>query len=253
MTDNPFSLQGKTVVITGASSGLGRECALLCSHMGAKIVALGRNEQRLNELIDSLEGEGHGMWAFDLIDLDSIIDLVNDIHGKYGKVDGFVHSAGIEKTAPSKLLSPSDYETLLRVNTISAFELIRQLCQVKHFNQGGSVILIASITALIARNGLTAYSASKGALISGARTLALEYAKRRIRVNTISPGTVKTPLMEQFLSTLSEADLEKRLSGFPLGIGSPTDIANACVYLLSDASKWLTGQNLVIDGGYTIK
>lgn len=253
MIDNPFSLQGKTVVITGASSGLGRECALLCSHMGAKIVALGRNEQRLNELIDSLEGEGHGMWAFDLTDLDSISDLVNDIHGKYGKVDGFVHSAGIEKTAPSKLLSPSDYETLLRVNTISAFELIRQLCQVKHFNQGGSVILIASITALIARNGLTAYSASKGALISGARTLALEYAKRRIRVNTISPGTVKTPLMEQFLSTLSEADLEKRLSGFPLGIGSPTDIANACVYLLSDASKWITGQNLVIDGGYTIK
>ena len=253
MKDNPFSLQGKTVVITGASSGLGRECAFQCSRMGAKIVALGRNEQRLNDLTNSLEGEGHKMWTFDLTNLDDINNLVNDIHDNYGKIDGFVHSAGVEKTAPSKLLSPSDYENLLRINTISAFEFIRQLCQVKYFNHGGSVILIASITALIARNGLTAYSASKGALISGARTLALEYAKRRIRVNTISPGTVKTPLMEQYLSTLSESDREKRLAGFPLGIGNPSDIAHACVYLLSDASQWMTGQNLIIDGGYTIK
>lgn len=253
MKDNPFSLQGKTVVITGASSGLGRECAFQCSRMGAKIVALGRNEQRLNDLTNSLEGEGHKMWTFDLTNLDDINNLVNDIHDNYGKIDGFVHSAGVEKTAPSKLLSPSDYENLLRINTISAFEFIRQLCQVKYFNHGGSVILIASITALIARNGLTAYSASKGALISGARTLALEYAKRRIRVNTISPGTIKTPLMEQYLSTLSESDREKRLAGFPLGIGNPSDIAHACVYLLSDASQWMTGQNLIIDGGYTIK
>ena len=253
MMNNPFSLQGKTVIITGASSGLGRECALTCSNMGAKVVALGRNEERLNELKNNLKGEEHSVWSFDLTDLDGINSLVNNIFGKYGKVDGFVHSAGIEKTAPSKLLSPSDYETLLRVNTISAFEFIRQLCQVKYFNHGGSVIMIASITALIARNGLTAYSASKGALISGARTLALEYAKRRIRVNTISPGTVNTPLMQQYLSTLSEADREKRLAGFPLGIGNPSDIANACVYLLSDASQWITGQNLVIDGGYTIK
>ena len=253
MKDNPFSLQGKTVVITGASSGIGRECAFQCSRMGAKIVALGRNEQRLNDLTNSLEGEGHKMWTFDLTNLDDINNLVNDIHDNYGKIDGFVHSAGVEKTAPSKLLSPSDYENLLRINTISAFEFIRQLCQVKYFNHGGSVILIASITALIARNGLTAYSASKGALISGARTLALEYAKRRIRVNTISPGTIKTPLMEQYLSTLSESDREKRLAGFPLGIGNPSDIAHACVYLLSDASQWMTGQNLIIDGGYTIK
>lgn len=253
MISSPFSLQGKTVVITGASSGIGRECAIQCSRMGARVISLGRNEQRLNELMGILEGEGHTMRVFDLTDLDGIKNLVNDIYTNYGKVDGFVHSAGIEKTAPSKLLSPSDYEILLRVNTISAFEFIRQLCQMKYFNQGGSVVLIASITALIARNGLTAYSASKGALISGSRTLALEYAKRRIRVNTISPGTIKTPLMENYLSTLSEGDREKRLEGFPLGIGEPSDIANACVYLLCDASKWMTGQNLIIDGGYTIK
>lgn len=253
MISSPFSLQGKTVIITGASSGIGRECAIQCSRMGARVISLGRNEQRLNELMGILEGEGHSMRVFDLTDLDGIKNLVNDIYANYGKVDGFVHSAGIEKTAPSKLLSPSDYEMLLRVNTISAFEFVRQLCQMKYFNQGGSVVLIASITALIARNGLTAYSASKGALISGSRTLALEYAKRRIRVNTISPGTIKTPLMENYLSTLSECDREKRLEGFPLGIGEPSDIANACVYLLSDASKWMTGQNLIIDGGYTIK
>ena len=253
MTNNPFSLQGKTVVITGASSGIGRECALQCSRMGARIIALGRNEQRLNELMAILEGEGHAMRVFDLTNLDGIKSLVDDIHANYGMVDGLVHSAGIEKTAPSKLLSPSDYEHLLRVNTISAFELVRQLCQVKYFSHGGSVVLIASISALIARNGLTAYSASKGALISGSRILALEYAKRHIRVNAISPGTINTPLMENYLSSLSEDDRKKRLEGFPLGIGEPSDIANACVYLLSDASKWMTGQNLIIDGGYTIK
>ena len=253
MISSPFSLQGKTVIITGASSGIGRECAIQCSRMGARVISLGRNEQRLNELMGILEGEGHSMRVFDLTDLDGIKNLVNDIYANYGKVDGFVHSAGIEKTAPSKLLLPSDYEMLLRVNTISAFEFVRQLCQMKYFNQGGSVVLIASITALIARNGLTAYSASKGALISGSRILALEYAKRKIRVNTISPGTIKTPLMENYLSSLSETDREKRLEGFPLGIGEPSDIANACVYLLSDASKWMTGQNLIIDGGYTIK
>ena len=253
MTENPFSLQGKTIVITGASSGIGSQCALQCSQMGATVIALGRNEERLKEVAGALVGNGHTTYTLDLNDFDGIGQVVSQIHACYGKVDGFIHSAGTEKTAPSKLLTPSDYEALLRVNTVSAFEMTRQLCQVKHFNKGGSVVFIASISGMIARSGLTAYSASKGALLSGARVLALELSRRQIRVNCVSPGTVMTPMMEKYLSTLSEADYQKRMGGFPLGIGKPSDIANACVYLLSDASRWMTGQNLVVDGGFTIQ
>ena len=239
---SPYSLQGKIIVITGASSGIGRQCAIQCSQLGARVIAIGRNQQRLSEVAALLEGEGHETISYDLTDLNGIAALVGQIHERHGKVDGLIHSAGIERTAPSKLLIPQDYETLLSVNTVSGFELVRQLCQVKHFNSG-----------VIARSGLTAYAASKGALISGARVLALELAKRKIRVNCVSPGTVKTPLMESYLSTLSEADYKKRIDGFPLGLGEPSDIAHACVFLLSDASKWMTGQNLIIDGGYTIR
>ncbi len=251
--ESPFSLQGKTIVITGASSGIGRQCAIQCSRMGARIVAIARDQARLAEVISALEGTGHEAISLDLSNLEDIPGVVNLILLHHGKADGFIHSAGIEKTAPSKLLTPSDYETLLRVNTLSGFEMARHLCQIKHFSNGGSVVFIASITSLIARSGLAAYSTSKGALVSGARVLALEYAKRRIRVNSISPGTIKTPLMENYLSTLSAEDYRKRTDGFPLGLGEPSDIANACVYLLSDASRWVTGQNLVVDGGYTIR
>lgn len=120
-------------------------------------------------------------------------------------------------------------------------------------NNGGSIVFISSITSVIARGGLTAYAASKGALNSGARVMALELSKRRIRVNTISPGTILTPMMTEYLSSLSEEDANKRKSGFMLGLGEPTDISNACIYLLSDASRWITGQNLVVDGGYTVQ
>ena len=250
---SPYSLQGKTIVITGASSGIGRQCAIQCSQMGARVIAIGRNQQRLSEVAALLDGDGHETISYDLTDLNGIATMASQIHEKHGKVDGLIHSAGIERTAPSKLLTPEDYETLHTVNTVSGFELVRQLCQVKHFNNGGSVVLIASISGVIARRGLAAYAASKGALVSGARVLALELSKRRIRVNCVSPGTVKTPLMEKYLSTLSEADYKKRIDGFPLGLGEPSDIANACVYLLSDASKWMTGQNLIVDGGCTIR
>lgn len=250
---SPYSLQGKTIVITGASSGIGRQCAIQCSQMGAGVIAIGRNQQRLSEVAALLDGDGHETISYDLTDLNGIAAMVSQIHERHGKVDGLIHSAGIERTAPSKLLTPEDYETLHAVNTVSGFELVRQLCQVKHFNNGGSVVFIASISGVVARRGLAAYAASKGALVSGARVLALELSKRRIRVNCVSPGTVKTPLMEKYLSTLSETDYKKRIDGFPLGLGEPSDIANACVFLLSDASKWMTGQNLVIDGGYTIR
>lgn len=249
---NPFSLEGKTILVTGASSGIGRQCALDCAKMGAKVVAVGRNQVRLDEVVGEIEGEGVS-YSYDLSNLECIKELVATIVGENGKLDGFIHAAGIEVTNPVKLSKADEYETLFRVNCLSAFEIVKNLCGIKTFNKGGSIVLISSISGVIARKGLSAYAASKGALMSAARVMALELASREIRVNTVSPGTILTPMMQNALETMNEEDREKRVEGFPLGLGKTTDISNACIFLLSDASRWVTGQNLVVDGGYTIQ
>jgi NAD(P)-dependent dehydrogenase (short-subunit alcohol dehydrogenase family) len=249
---NPFSLEGKIILVTGASSGIGRQCAIDCSKMGAKVVAIGRNQERLNSLVNEMQGRGVS-YAFDLTEIGGIKNLVEKIVEENGKLDGFIHAAGIEVTNPVKLCKPENYESLYRVNFMSAVEIVKQLCGIKTFNKGGSIVLIGSISGVIARKGLAAYAASKGALMSAAKVMALEMAHREIRVNTISPGTILTPMMQKALDAMSEEDKKKRIEGFLLGLGQTTDISNACIYLLSEASRWVTGQNLIVDGGYTIQ
>lgn len=253
MMKNPFSLEGKNILITGASSGIGRQCAISCSQMGATVVLVARNEERLIETLEQMVGEEHIYRIFDLEDIDNISVLIEGIVTNIGKIDGFIHAAGIEKTSPVKLLTPNDYERIFKVNSLSAFEFVHQFSNKKYFNDGGHIVLISSIAAVIGRGGISAYAASKGAMISAVRSMAIEFAKKRICVNCVSPGTVLTPLMQNFLSTLSEKDYQKRIDGFLLGLGETEDVANACVYLLSDASRWVTGQNLIVDGGYTVK
>ncbi len=249
---NPFSLEGKTILVTGASSGIGRQCAIDCSKMGAKIIAIGRDSERLTSVLSEMEGD-NVCFSYDLSNIEGIKNFLSSIVDKQGKLDGFIHAAGIEITNPVKLLKSEDYEALYRVNCLSAFEIVKHLCSIKTFNRGGSIVFIGSISGLIARKGLSAYAASKGALISAARVMALEMAQREIRVNTISPGTILTPMMQKVLDTMSEEQRQKRIEDFPLGLGTQSDISNACIYLLSDASRWVTGNNLVVDGGYTAK
>ena len=249
---NPFSLVGKTILVTGASSGIGRQCAIDCSKMGAKIVAIGRNQERLDEVINEMKGDGVN-YSYDLSNIKGIKELVAKIVEEHGKLDGFIHAAGIEVTNPVKLSKPEEYESIFQLNCLSAFEIIKNLCGIKTFNKGGSIVLISSISGVIARKGLSSYAASKGALMSAARVMALEMAPREVRVNTVSPGTILTPMMQKALNAMEENNRKKRVEGFPLGLGKTTDISNACIYLLSDASQWVTGQNLIIDGGYTIQ
>lgn len=249
---NPFTLEGKNILVTGASSGIGRQCAIDCSKMGAKVVVVGRDQERLNSVISEMGGHGIS-YSFDLAKIDGISELISEIVSKCGKLDGFIHAAGIEVTNPVKLSNTTDYESLFRVNSLSAFEIVKNLCGIKTFNKGGSIVLISSISGVIARKGLSAYAASKGALMSAARVMALEMASREIRVNTISPGTILTPMMQKAIEAMSEEDKKKRIEGFPLGLGKTTDISNACIYLLSGASRWVTGQNMIVDGGYTIQ
>ena len=250
---NPFTLKEKTIIVTGASSGIGRQCAIDCSKMGAKVILIARNQERLEETLASLDNNDHQVYSYDLTQIDGIKDLVNEIVSSNGKINGLIHAAGIEITKPIKLLEPCDFEMIYKTNNLSGFELMRQLSSIKNMNKGGSIIFISSITAIIGRSGVAAYAASKGAMISATKSFALELANRQIRVNCISPGTILTPMMQNYLNDLDEISRQKRVDGFPLGLGETTDISNACIYLLSDASRWITGQNIIIDGGYTIK
>ena len=252
MQFNPFSLDGKTILVTGASSGIGRQCAIDCSKMGAKVIAIGRNKERLESVLSEMEGD-NSFYSYDLQNIDCIRELTATIFENHGKLDGFIHAAGIEVTKPVKLTSPEDYGLLYDVNCKSAFEILKNICGIKTLNKGGSIVFISSITGVIARKGLSAYAASKGALISAARVFALELAHRDIRVNTISPGTILTPMMQKALDAMSEEDRKNRIDGFPLGLGKTSDVSNACIYLLSDASRWVTGQNIIVDGGYSGK
>ena len=239
-------------MITGASSGIGRQCAIDCSKMGAKVIAVARSQERLAESLSMMEGD-NACYSCDLQHLNKIKDLIDSIVAENGKIDGFIHAAGIEITNPVKLTSTGDYENLYRVNCLSAFEIVKNLCGIKTFNKGGSIVLIGSISGIIARKGLSAYAASKGALLSAARVMAMEMAPREVRVNMVSPGTILTPMMQKALDEMQEEDRKKRVAGFPLGLGRTTDISHTCIYLLSDASRWVTGQNIIVDGGYTIK
>ena len=251
---NPFTLENKNIIVTGASSGIGQQVAINCSKMGARVTLIGRNAERLEETKSQLEGEGHLVLSYDLTDLEHQKEMVADIVAKQGTVDGLVNCAGISTTLPLKLMSPEKVEEFFNTNVFAAIELTRQVLNVKHVSKNGaSVIFFASVMGCVGENAKSLYSMTKGALISGARSLAVEYAPKKIRVNVVSPGVVETPINKNqpYL-----ADPEKRVlteKMHPLGIGTTEDIANACIYLLSDASRWVTGQNLIVDGGYTIR
>ncbi len=249
---NPFSLQGKTILVTGASSGIGQQTAILCSQMGAKVAVVGRNEDRLNETLRQMDGEGHLKVVFDLTNTSRIKEFVSDVVKKMGSINGLVCCAGISGIIPLKLMSVEHQEQYFRTNVFSTIELTRQVLGIKNVSkEGASVIFFSSVMGVVGENAKSLYSMTKGALISASRSLAVEYAKKKIRVNCISPGVVITSINahQPYI-----ADPEKRAvleARHPLGLGKTDDIANACVFLLSDASRWVTGQNIVIDGGYT--
>lgn len=251
---NPFTLENKTILVTGASSGIGRQCAIDCSKMGAKIVLLARNEERLNETLSLLEGKGHLLVTQDLTDFEVLPQLVKDIVSKVGTLDGALHCAGISNTEPLKLVNVERLEEFFRANVFSAIELTREICKLKNINkEGASIVFFSSIMGVVGESCKSSYSLTKGALISGMRSLAVEYAKKKIRFNCVSPGVIETQINAN-QPYMKDPELRAQFEAkHLLGIGQCTDISNACIYLLSDASRWVTGQNLIVDGGYTVK
>lgn len=244
--NNPFSLKGKTVLVTGASSGIGRAIAIECSKIGAIVCVIGRDLARLKETYKQLNGNQHRYFLADLTSEKDIDRLVSELN----PLDGIVHSAGIIKRVPLKLISEEGYESILKINLIAPAILTKKLYKAKLLKPGSSVVLISSVGSNIASLGNTMYMSSKGGLNSFMRGAALELASHGIRVNSIEPGMIRTNLTRG----IPDEDLEKDISRYPLGrYGTPEEVAFAAIYLLSDASKWMTGSILRIDGGLTLR
>lgn len=249
-----IDFRDKSFVITGAGSGIGRAIAKLSYENGANLVLIDKNKLGLDETTNGMDTDRYYTNVFDLTHYEEMEAVLAEASDKLGSYSGLCHCAGFEYTLPIKSMTPKHYMELFSVNTIAAFELSRIISKKKYLSDtGASFVFIASVMGLVGRPGLTGYSASKGALISGAKSMALELAAKKIRVNCVSPGTVRTDLIEKMLQNLEPEQREKRLSDFPLGIGAPEDVASLVVFLLSERSRWITGTNITIDGGYTAK
>jgi len=252
---DPFSLKGRNIIITGASSGIGRECAVLCTMMGARVILIGRREDNLKEVLSQLHGTENLFYVQDITRYDKLETMVADAFTKNGPVDGFIHCAGIELTMPLTAMSHKHYEKLFSTNVIAGFELARIISKKKYVSMtGASFIFISSVMGMVGDVALTAYCSSKGALLAGSRAMALELAAKKIRVNCISPAYIEdTEMTEKMFSEMSGENINIILAKHPLGFGRREDVANGCIYLLSEASRWVTGTNLIIDGGYSAK
>lgn len=249
MSMNQFSLEGKTILITGASSGIGAATAIACASQGAKLVITGRNADKLAAVYTQLDGEGHSSIACDMCNSDDVQSLCNHLPS----LDGIAFCAGITRTIPVKRIKKEDISDIFATNLTSPIEIVNQLVKQKKVNKGGSIVFISSISSSYADMGNSVYAATKGGLISFSRVLALELASKGVRANCVRPGFVAGTGMTEGLNRLSDEQIEMERKRYPLGFGETSDIANGIIYLLSDASKWVTGISLTIDGGITLK
>ena len=248
MKKNPFALTGKVVLVTGASSGIGEQTAISCSKMGATMIIAGRSQENLDATLSRMEGQGHRAIAGDLTvaaDLRRLADAV-------GEVDGVVHCAGVRGLSPIRMVSEKFMREVFAINYDAPILLTQRLLFHNLIRARGAIVFMSSTAAHLGVHGVGIYSATKAALRATTRCLALEQAKRGIRVNCLSPDLVETRLLRVDPQVAGPNDwLEEQRKRHPLGLGEPDDVANAIIYLLSDASRWMTGQTIVMDGGVT--
>lgn len=251
---NPFDLSGRRILVTGAASGIGLATCVRVAAMGAQVLAFDRDEAGLAALLAQLPGEdrGHASRAMDLREIEGIPAAMVECAEQGGRLSGLVHAAGVSSVSPIRLLSPKNYRDVLALNTEAALALVRGFQNRKVCAEAGSsMVLIASVMALVGSVGATAYSMSKAALTGLAKSAALELAPRGIRINCVAPGFVKTRMYDKVAASWDAAQREQIERAHPLGLGEPDDVANAIAFLLADTSRWITGSTLVCDGGYT--
>ncbi|MCC8071479.1 MAG: SDR family oxidoreductase [Bacteroidales bacterium] len=252
MEYNPFSLKGKKLLITGASSGIGRATAVECSRLGASVVLTGRREDELNNTLALIEDASYAHHTYVVADL-ALEEDRSRLVKELPQIDGAVLNAGISKMAPIQFITEQSLEDLFKVNTFAPILLMRQLLKAKRLSRGASVVFTSSISGFSnTAIGLAEYGASKSALTSYMKYAALELAQKGIRCNAVHPGRIETPLIA--LKQISDEDLRQDQARYPLGrYGRPEEVAWAIAYLLSDAAAWVTGSSLVIDGGRSLK
>jgi len=249
---NPYSLENKTILVTGAASGIGRTTAIECSKLGARLIIVDCNEEGLLQtlnLLNTVPSGKHLFFVVDFLDVEAIENLANEVPA----IDGLVNNAGVGgKTLPIQFINESDLKTILSVNTIAPILLTQKLHKKKKITKGGSIVFTSSIAGLnIANSGNTLYGVSKNAINAFMKGAAMEMASKQIRCNTINPGTINTPLINR--TSITQEDREKDKAIYPLKrYGEPIDVALGIIYLLSDASSWVTGIHLTVDGGRSL-
>lgn len=251
-----FDLNGKRILVTGASSGLGQASAVAAAQAGAFVLLLGRNVERLEETAALCEGRSASI-AYDLTaDLDDIPKKIIALVGQFGPLDGLVHSAGIDFTRPLRAVRAKNILDVFTTNAATAAMLMKGLSLKGNFNEAGSsAVLLSSVVGCTGSPGKLCYSMSKGAVECCARTLAMELLKDKIRVNSVAPAAIRTPMMDNgyFGAVLNDEGRKLIEDRHPMGFGRPEDVAGAVLYLLSDASRYVTGTTLYVDGGYTVQ
>ena len=244
---NPFTLEGKTILITGASSGIGQATAIECSKLGARCIITGRNANRLQQTFDTLEGEGHIQILADLSEQQGI-DLIADT---IPAIDGLVNNAGIGLNKPVSYVKQEDLEQVFQVNTFAPILLTKALLRKKKINNNGSIVFTSSVSAFGSNFGRSVYGASKSAIMAYMHYCARELAGKPIRANAVHPAMTDTPLI--YSGTLTDEDRQRDMQQYPLKrYAKPEEIAYAIIYLLSDASAWTTGTSLIVDGGLSL-
>jgi len=247
---NPMDLTGRRILVTGGSSGIGQGTAIRLSELGAEVIVTGRDPQRLEETRRKLAGNGHSTQEFDLTRVEEIPAWMEKIAAHAGPLDGVVHSAGVSINIPLRVLSVKALRETTTINLDAAIMLVRGFRRKSVCREGGSVVFISSVAAFHGLAGLAAYSASKGGLLSVTKTLAIELAAERMRVNCVVPGLVETPMYHAYRGLAGEEKVGREEALHPLGLGQPLDVANLIAFLLSDAARWITGESIAVDGGY---
>lgn len=247
MSANSFSLEGKTILITGASSGIGKATAITCAENGAQIVITGRNKDRLNETLSLLSGDGHIAIEAELCEQEGINRLVDTLP----ELDGAFLCAGVSDTTPVKYMNSEAIQRVLSINLEAPMLLTQRMLLKKKIRKGASLVYMSSMGVEQVTPGLGIYAASKSGLNAFMRAVATEQASRKVRANAVMAGMVRTELVDS-LSQLTEEDIKRDEAKYPLGYGKPEDIANAVIYLLSDASRWMTGNFIKLDGGASL-
>lgn len=248
---NPLDLSDRRILVTGASSGIGRTTSVILSRLGAKLTLAARSEEALQETETLLEGDGHVVAPCDLRESSAIPGWMKQLAKEHGPFSGAVHSAGMHFTLPLRFQTEDKLDELMKLNFTAGVQLAKGLRQKKVCTQPASLVFVSSVMGLVGQPGVSAYVASKGALVSLARSLALELANEKIRVNCVAPGQVRSKMADVQQEALTEEQQSSIEAMHPLGIGEPEDVANAVAFLLADSGRWITGTTLVVDGGYT--